>query len=136
MKFSVPGTPKAQPRAKATTIGGRARMYTPKSADAFKASVALAAQQAGVKPSEGAVGIALYFVFPRPKNKVWKTRLMLTEYHTKKPDLDNLAKAVMDALDGIAWRDDAQVAWMSLSKVIAEGDEASQTIVKIVELKT
>ena len=35
---------------------------------------------------------------------------------TGKPDLDNTAKLLLDALNGIAWRDDAQVVGLKVSK--------------------
>jgi Holliday junction resolvase RusA-like endonuclease len=40
-------------------------------------------------------------------------------HHIAKPDLDNLAKAVMDAISdlGTIWRDDSQVAALRMSKM-------------------
>lgn len=51
--------------------------------------------------------------------------------HEKKPDLDNLAKSVLDALNGIVWRDDAQVASLSMSKQIAAGDECPGVLIRV-----
>ena len=130
--FTVPGVPIAQPRTKATTIGGYARVYTPKTADAYKASVALAFGQAhSGPPLTGPVGVEIMFLMPRPKSMIWKKRPMPREWHTKKPDLDNLAKAVLDSLAGLAWVDDSQVVILGLAKRIARGDEKPYTAVTI-----
>jgi Holliday junction resolvase RusA-like endonuclease len=42
---------------------------------------------------------------------------------TKKPDIDNLTKAILDALNGIAWNDDAQVAQITAKKVWSIQDQ-------------
>lgn len=130
--FSVPGVPIAQPRIKATSIGGYARVYTPKTADAYKASVALAFRSAyGGNPIDGPVRIEIEFVMPRSKAMIWKKREMPSEWHTKKPDIDNLTKAVMDSLYGLAWIDDSQVCCVAIAKRIASGAESPATLIKI-----
>jgi Holliday junction resolvase RusA-like endonuclease len=128
----VPGSPVAQPRAKATTINGYARMYTPTTAGAFKATVAMMAERSHPGPPfDGPVSLQIVFVLDRPKCKIWKRREMPREPHSVKPDADNLTKAVMDALKGIAWRDDAQVAELQVRKVIASGYEQPHTEIMI-----
>ena len=49
------------------------------------------------------------FWFPVPKSYMRKRRPVPEAPHTSKPDLDNLLKLVKDALNGVAWSDDAQV---------------------------
>ena len=46
---------------------------------------------------------------------------MLFRSHTKKIDCDNLAKIILDSLNGIAYKDDAQVCELLVSKYY--GDE-------------
>ena len=134
--FSVPGVPIAQPRIKATSIGGYARVYTPKTADAYKASVAIAFKTAyGGNPIDGPVRVDIEFVMPRSKAMIWKKREMPSEWHTKKPDIDNLAKAAMDALYGLAWIDDSQVCSVVIIKRIASGSESPATNVRIESIK-
>ena len=40
--------------------------------------------------------------------------------HTKKPDLDNMAKTVLDALNGLAYIDDSQIYSLTLFKTYSE----------------
>lgn len=43
-------------------------------------------------------------------------------YPTKKPDWDNVGKIICDALNGIAYRDDAQIVFAAVSKSYTEGE--------------
>lgn len=131
--FEVPGVPVAQPRVKATAFGGHARVYTPKTADVYKASVAIACQSVhgDQPPCDGPLEVFIEFVLPRPKAMIWKSRPMPSVRHDKKPDIDNLAKAVLDSLGGIAWRDDSQICVLQLCKRIAGGDEQPHTRVRV-----
>lgn len=132
--FVVPAVPVAQPRPRATSIGGHARVYEPKDHPiaAFKASVRLAASCAFKEaPFAGPLRVDCTFVFPRPKNLIWTTRPMPRLRHTKKPDRDNLDKSVLDALNGLLWQDDAQVCCGELEKWIAAGDEQPHVVVSV-----
>lgn len=114
----IAGTPKAQPRVRAFRRGRHASVYTPDTADAWKAAVraAVLERASGATLFAGPVGLRLQFVLPRPK------RLKGTFVpHASKPDVDNLCKAVMDALsDCDVWGDDAQVAELHASKQYAD----------------
>ena len=70
LEFWVEGTPKAQPRVKAFAQGKHARVYTPDTADAWKAEVARAAIKAGVTFPRGVpLSVKLTFFMPRPKSR-------------------------------------------------------------------
>jgi len=62
------------------------------------------------------------FVLPRPKRLYRKKDPSQMVKCFKKPDLDNLAKSLNDAIDrnGGYWHDDAQVQGMSMKKLYAE----------------
>ena len=129
VEICIPGVPIAQPRAKATTFGGHVRMYTPgKKVRPFRESIRIlfAAQHQG-PPAEGPIIIQIVAVFPRPRAKIWKTKLMPREPHVVKPDGDNVAKAVLDALNELAFRDDSQVYYLAVQKFVAAGCEQPHT---------
>ena len=118
LEFWVAGVPKAQPRVKAFVRGRHASVYTPDTADAWKAEVrrSALAKCSTPEPLTGPLSVKLTFFMPRPKSRkgdVW---------HTIKPDGDNLTKAVLDALtDAGIWGDDAQVARQLVLKLYATG---------------
>ena len=122
--FTADGLPKGQPRARAFAFGGKARMYDPGTAENWKSCVALAAKPVlPATPLDGPLTLSLAFRFPRPKSHFTKKGLRLTApvYVTAKPDLDNAAKAIMDALTQLgAWKDDAQVATLNVLKVYGD----------------
>ena len=140
VKFTVPGKPIAQPRQRHRVVkAGPAtyvQNYTPaKSAiSEYKASVKAAAIEVQEKPLNGPLGVHLVCVFKRPSNVVWKTKPMTRLHHSKKPDLDNIAKAVLDSLNGIIYYDDAQVVRLVVEKWIAAGDELPHTEVAIYQM--
>ena len=121
-RFWVAGDPKPQPRARATVRGRHARMYNPSTADEWKAAVKSMANYAGlgIEPIVGPISLELEFRFKRPVSHLTKKGELAAgapRLHIKRPDADNLAKAVMDALTDIGvWRDDSQVMRLKVSK--------------------
>ena len=136
IEITIPGLPVSQPRQRHAIIAGRTVNYTPSNhpVQSFKSLCRLVASQKLPKPLAGPVEVEIAFYFQRPSNKTWKTRPMPLEVKTTKPDLDNLAKAVMDSLNGVAWVDDAQVCKIVLSKWIVAGGEPVQSVIKIKEM--
>lgn len=65
-----------------------------------------------------AVSLSVEFVMPRPTSLPKRVT-----QHTKKPDLDKLARALKDALTGIVWQDDSQVVALTARKRYAVGPE-------------
>ena len=126
ISFFVAGTPKGQPRVKAFRRGAHAGVYTPGTADAWKSAVRSDAMRNASErgPLAGPVAVRLDFVMPRPKAHSTKRGLRpdAPRWHASKPDADNLAKAVLDALGdlGTYWKDDAQVADLCITKRYGE----------------
>lgn len=113
--------PKARPRF--TRYG---HTYTPDKTKNYEKAIAEYWQQAtnGFQyDKEQPLVVNLVFGMPIPKStSKSKTELMAngTIRPTKKPDVDNLAKAVMDGLNGVAWADDSQVVKVSIYKEYAK----------------
>ena len=116
--FFVPGTPRGKGRPRFSRKSGRA--YTPAETAAYESTVAYAGHAAmGTQTLlEGPVGVKMTAVFGIPASWSLK-RKAAAIHHTSKPDADNIAKCC-DALNGIIWKDDAQVARISVSKVYGE----------------
>ena len=119
----VPGNPVAQPRHRVSARGGFARTYLPKGhpVHAYKKAVHDAAVAAGLPVFSGPVDVEIAAVFALPKSWSKKKRdAMACSLHTHKPDADNIAKAVLDALSAF-WTDDAQVAVLRVRKTWSMG---------------
>ena len=82
----------------------------------YREAVALAAKAAGCKPHGEPVDVVIDFVFGRPKSHLRKNGLREGAPALPRCDLDNMAKAVLDSLNGIAWDDDAQVRRLVVEK--------------------
>ena len=70
------------------------------------------------------VEIIAYLAIPKNTSKK-KTELMLTNEisPTKKPDVDNIAKSILDAMNGFVFKDDNQVSKISVEKKFAENEK-------------
>tara|TARA_R110000822_G_scaffold159635_1_gene299999 strand:- start:7 stop:459 length:453 start_codon:yes stop_codon:yes gene_type:complete len=125
LDFFVAGIPKAQPRVKAFVRGGHAGVYTPDSAESWKQAVRRQAfANAPESLMSGVVRIQLDFFLPRPKVHLDKHGVPKPKspvWCQKKPDLDNLIKAVTDAITDTqrVWLDDSQICEITATKTYA-----------------
>lgn len=130
--FTLNIEPKAQPRVRAFAFNGKARVFQPKSAAEWKGIVKLMVveqlrEQGGdiVPWPSDPVRLRVCFNFAMPKSYWLKTRVKLGEWHTKRPDLDNLLKALLDACHGVLWVDDTHVASIEATKVVLDQGKPS-----------
>jgi Holliday junction resolvase RusA-like endonuclease len=132
MKIFIPGEPIAQPRVKVSTKGGFARAYTERDhpIHAYKQAVRLAYVNAGGEVLEGPVSIKIVCLFDRPKSHS-KKRRQYTEPKTTKPDLDNVGKAILDALNEIAYNDDGQVFMLTIAKWYVGPCDSAGTMIEV-----
>ena len=141
VEFFVPGQPVGKGRPRATVRAGRARLYTPAKTEKYEARVALFAQQAmaGRPVMAGPVALSVTALFPIPTSWPKKRQAAAragTEQHTKRPDADNCAKAILDGLNGVVWKDDSQVVTLSIEKRYAEVPRVEVLVVPLTEVRT
>jgi Holliday junction resolvase RusA-like endonuclease len=84
-----------------------------------------AAAMRGAKPIDGPVWLSIEACYAWPRSCSAKKRAA-NKWRTSKPDYDNLAKLVGDALNGVAWCDDSQVAKATVEKL--HGDVPGLTV--------
>ncbi len=134
--FVVPGTPVAKARPRVVRRAGKVMTHTPKNTVDFENRVRFAARDAGARPLEGPVSIEIEARWPLPRSRYRKRGPVPVEWRTKAPDLDNVVKSVTDALNGIAYADDSQVAEIRAWKVHAAQGAPAQTVVTVSTLET
>lgn len=122
VKVVIPGAPRGKERPRHTRTGV---VFTPKATRAYETLIAMRGKLAmsGTPIMAGPVRLTIVAAFPIPASYSAKRRaacLMDSERPAKKPDTDNILKAVCDGLNGICWIDDAQVVEVTASKTYAE----------------
>lgn len=128
--FVIPGEPKGKGRPRFTRSG---HPYTPGKTIEYENLVrmAFAEKYPNAEPLTGEVFVTImtYFAIPKSVSKK-KRELMVNNVvnPTKKPDLDNIAKSILDSLNGLAFVDDAQVVWMAICKSYAVNPRAEVMI--------
>ena len=125
--FSVPGDPVPQPRPRVSTRGGFARAYVPAThpVHAYRTQLASAARDAGLTPTCEPLSVVIDAVFARPKSHLRKTGVRADAPRLPRPDVDNIGKAVLDALQDVVG-DDTCVARLVVEK--SYGTEARTTV--------
>jgi Holliday junction resolvase RusA-like endonuclease len=122
---TIPGTPKGQPRPRAFArkMGNgkyAARVYDAGTAEGWKSCVAAACKDLANRKIQDPLGVVLDFYMPRPKAHYRKSGQLSPSapaIYAQTPDVDNLVKAVLDALTQIgAWGDDSQVIELNTTK--------------------
>jgi len=124
----IHGDPKPQPRPRSTTVNGHARIYSPRTKwrktverDLRNIQAFGTDDDAPFYAAGQPVHVELEFLLPRPTSHL-KKRGGLTKSAPRHPlgqksgDLDNAAKLVLDAANGLLWDDDAQVTRLEVEK--------------------
>jgi Holliday junction resolvase RusA-like endonuclease len=125
--FSVAIDGRGKGRPKFTSRGGFARAYTDAKTRTYEATIKEAGKaamaMAGLEPLHGAVVLKVRVRRPilKSANKTQKALMLLDRIRpVSKPDWDNYGKAVCDALNGVAYHDDAQIVHGTVTKIYAE----------------
>jgi Holliday junction resolvase RusA-like endonuclease len=127
IQFRIDGDPVPQPRPKVSTSGGFARAYVPSKhpVHCFRSRVTEAARDAGLVRVDQPVAVEITAVFGRPRSHYRRSGVKPTAPLLPRPDCDNLAKAVLDALQD-ALGDDTRVARLTVEK--GWGSEGCTTV--------
>ena len=111
--FHVSGIPVPQGSMRAFVVKGRPVITSSaKGLAQWRQMVAVRAQEVAREPFAGPVSIHLEFLLPKPKSAPKRRRT----YATKRPDLDKLARAILDSVTHILIEDDAQVVEITATK--------------------
>ena len=124
IEFSVPGRPKGKARPRHDNKG---HVYTPKETVEYEGLVAAkfwqAINKAGITMNDelklAYIELEIDAVFPVAvtDSKATQMKKLSQELKPKiKPDVDNIAKIIMDGLNQFAYRDDEQVVRVSVTK--------------------
>jgi Holliday junction resolvase RusA-like endonuclease len=129
ISFVVPGRPCGKQSMRFTKSG---RSYQPADVLAYKDKISFYAQQAsngGLMEGPLEINVVARFMIPRSWSK---KRQLAAQWHSQKPDVDNLLKALLDGLKQVVIRDDAQVCRIELEKVWTR--DAERLEMSIVEM--
>lgn len=147
--FIVPGEPQGKARARTVHTKYGARTFTPEKTELYENWIKTCyLQKWGDKKIRGelAIKITAYFGIPNtPKKPEWieedikpkRLKELMRENRirpTKKPDFDNISKVIADSLNGIAYKDDAQIVTAFFDKFYSDEPRVEVTITKIGEL--
>lgn len=112
IKFMVIGNPKPQPRHRHFQRGKFKGTYDP-AKDDKQSFLYLILEHVPEKPLDEPLRVDITFYFPRPMSHYGtgknadRLKASAPKWHTKTPDIDNLRKFVMDAMNKTFWRDDS-----------------------------
>lgn len=122
ISFIVPGEPKGKGRPRI----GKGFAYTPKDTVNYENWVKTCfinrvLDSENVFQGEIRATILCYYAIPNSTSKKKRELIFQDKIRpTKKPDLDNIAKIILDSLNGIAYKDDSQVVMLTVAKYYSE----------------
>ena len=144
--LTIPGQPIAQPRYKVSRKTGR--LFIAKLSDGsphpihnWKAEIVSAARRVKInEPMDGPIQMCVFFHIKRPDSHLKKNgglRKSKHHAHIQKPDLDNLVKAVKDAISdsGNIWHDDCQVVKTHAEKLWTTRFPFAQVLLREAEVR-
>lgn len=121
----IPGTPVGKGRPRFSARGKYVHTYTPEKTANYEALVRAEWEKKGRVTIPKGVDIRVKIIagFPIPKSRSKKDKAAMAAgeiQYLHKPDIDNIAKCCMDALNGYAYPDDSQITAMYVAKLYAE----------------
>jgi len=131
--FFINGTPIPKGRPRAAVRGTHTILYTPNRTKEYEDHVAEVASMNIPKTGVilGPIAISLTFHMKAPKKYAKK----METPHVTRPDVDNLAKAILDGLEGVMYKNDAQVTTLYAHKCYGDKPRVGVSISELVEVK-
>ena len=121
--FKIEGRGVPQGRPRAVRMGAGVRMYDPPKSKAYKQMVSAKVRSYmkinGIQMITEPLAVHLNFYFTPPKSYSKKRIRAIEakeELFTKKPDLDNLAKSILDSCNNLLFKDDSQIVGLTIGK--------------------
>jgi len=133
INLTILGEPKAQKRHRHVRMGSFVRQYDPSASDKGD-FLSIVQSNAPKEPLAVPLAVAIRFYFTRPKShfRTGKNSHVMKDtaplWHTSKPDVDNMAKFLMDSLNKIYWKDDSYIADCWITK---QYDDKPRTEIEI-----
>lgn len=138
LRFTIPGEVRGKGRPRLSTRGGFARMHTDARTASYEGLVALAAQAAlaGREQLSGPLQVEVVARLTPAASLSARKRdaLLAGRWAPKKPDLDNVVKAVLDGCNGVAFADDVTVCRLVTDKVYAATAGVDVTLTPLAEI--
>ena len=133
IKFIIPGKPQGKARPRFRRCSNYVSTYSPKQTIEYENKVKkLAIEQCKDKLNKEYTGIVKVSIkaYFKPNKSVSKKQynLLIGTEHLKKPDSDNIAKILCDSLNGVAYKDDSQVAYLEVKKEYSKEEMVEVTI--------
>ena len=120
--FFVPG----KPRGKGRPRFSNGRAYTDEQTRAYEYQIAANYRRVAGKfrfPDDVFLRVRVQQQMPVPQSASKAKKASMLDgvtYPSAKPDLDNVVKAVLDALNGVAYKDDARVVGLHSQKIYSD----------------
>ena len=134
-EFKIPGKIQAKQRPRFSRSGV---VYTPKETRMYENFVRECyfdyAGQYKWEPYDGQIRaeVEVFIQVPKSDSKAKKQAKLIGEIRpTIKPDCDNLAKSILDSLNGLAYQDDRQIIELSVKKFYAEQSEVKIRLMEV-----
>lgn len=133
IEFTVLGKPQGKARPRFRKIGNYVSTYNPKQTTNYEKLVKLSAiEQCKDKLNKEYTGLVKMSIkaYFKPNKSISKKQynLLIGTEHLKKPDSDNIAKIICDSLNGVAYKDDSQVAYLEIEKYYEEEERVEVKI--------
>jgi len=128
LRMTIPGQPVPKGRPRFTTRGGKPRTFTDAKTVQYEHRVAWlisnATRSRELAPAGVPVRVDILAIFPRPKRLMRKKDPAGLMAHPVRPDLDNVAKALLDSVTAAGvWADDGQVTCIRAEAAYCEKDQ-------------